>query len=206
MSSDSHRPDGHPPAPHGKIGVLLVNLGTPDDPAPGPMRAYLRQFLSDRRVIEMSPLVWQPLLNGVILPLRARKSGKAYARIWDGERGDSPLRLITRDQAEALAERLEAQDANLVVDWAMRYGRPGMGERLRALAESGCERILVFALYPQYSATTTATVYDEAFRALMGMRWQPAIRTAPAYPDDPGYIAAQAQSMRAQIDPQDWEP
>jgi len=206
MPQSEHRPQDHPPAPHGRVGLLLVNLGTPEAASTNSVRRYLRQFLSDRRVIETPPLLWQPLLNLVILPFRAGRSAKAYDAIWDRERDESPLRRITRMQAEALAGSLSGHAEGLLVDWAMRYGEPAIGDRLQAMVEAGCERIAVFALYPQYSATTTASVYDEAFRSLMRMRWQPAIRTLPGYHDHPGYIDALARSVQSQIDDQGWDP
>lgn len=206
MPQSDHRPQDHPPAPYGRIGLLLVNLGTPEAASTTAVRRYLREFLSDRRVIETSPLLWQPLLNLVILPFRAGRSAKAYAAIWDRERDESPLRRITRAQAAALAESLGGEAGEIHIDWAMRYGEPAIGERLQTMAEAGCDRIAVFALYPQYSATTTASVYDEAFRSLMRMRRQPALRTAPSYHDHPGYIAALANSVRRRIVDQGWEP
>ena len=206
MPKSEHLPGDHPPVRHGRIGLLLVNLGTPEAASTKAVRRYLREFLSDRRVIETNPLLWQPLLNLVILPFRAARSAKAYAAIWDNERNESPLRRITRTQCEALAESLSGNTDERLVDWAMRYGEPSIAQKLQAMAEAGCERIAVFALYPQYSATTTASVYDEAFRSLMRMRWQPAIRTLPAYHDHRGYIDALARSVLRQIDEQGWEP
>jgi len=206
MASHDHRPPNHPAVAHGRIGVLLVNLGTPDGIDAGSVRRYLREFLSDRRVIEANPLLWKLVLNLAILPVRARRSGAAYAKVWDRERDESPLRTITRTQADRLGTVLRARHEGLVLDWAMRYGRPAIGERLQALVDAGCDRIVVFALYPQYSATTTATVHDEAFRALMRLRWQPALRTIPPYHDDAGYIDALADSVRAQTAAQGWEP
>ena len=188
--------------------MLLLNLGTPDATDYWSMRRYLRQFLSDRRVIDTNPLLWQPLLNLVILSLRPSRSGRAYAAIWNRERNESPLRTITRSQSEklarALAEALPGQD--LMVDWAMRYGSPATGAAVRRLIEAGCTRLLLFALYPQYAAASTATAYDEAFRALMAERWQPAIRTAPPWHDDPGYIEALARSVEAHLAGLDWRP
>lgn len=188
------RPADHPDVASGRLGVVLVNLGTPDGTDYWSMRRYLKEFLSDRRVIETSRLIWWPLLNGVILTTRPKKSGHAYDRIWDRERNESPLRTITRAQAEKLAARLARPDI-LCVDWAMRYGNPPLGPVLDRLRREGCERILVFPLYPQYSAATTATVNDTAFAALRNMRWQPALRTVPPYHDDPVYIAALAASL-----------
>lgn len=206
MPDSQHCPQHHPNVAHGRIGLLTVNLGTPDAASKGAVRRYLREFLSDRRVIETTPLLWQPLLNLVILPFRASRSAKAYSAIWDTESNESPLRRITRAQTAALAGSLGMEPHDVHVDWAMRYGEPSIADRLQAMAEAGCDRIVVFALYPQYSATTTASVYDEAFRALLRMRRQPALRTVPSYHDHPGYIEALAQSVRKQIADQGWEP
>jgi ferrochelatase len=190
----------HPPVRPARIGVLLVNLGTPDGTGYWPMRRYLGQFLSDRRVVETNPLVWQPILNLVVLTTRPRKSGKLYAEIWNREKDESPLKTITRDQAEAVAGLLRDRHGDrIVVDWAMRYGSPSTESRLKALADQGCERVLLFPLYPQYSATTTATACDDAFRALMRMRRQPALRVVPHYHDDPAYIDAVARSIRERL-------
>lgn len=193
------RPAGHPEVRQGEIGVLLVNLGTPDGPDARSVRRYLGEFLSDRRVIELNPLLWQPILRGLVLNTRPRRSAAAYARIWDREKGDSPLRAITRRQAEELGALLSARHPALRVDWAMRYGTPAIGERIAALTEAGCRRILLMPLYPQYSAATTATACDAAFRQLMTQRWQPALRTLPPYHDEPAYIAALADSVRAAL-------
>lgn len=201
-----HRPDGHPDISAGRLGVLLINLGTPDGTDTPSVRRYLREFLSDRRVIEANPVLWSLVLNFIILPFRARKSGHAYSKIWDKERDESPLRAVTRAQSAALAERFNDNDSPVLVDWAMRYGSPAIDERVEALKTQGCDRILLFALYPQYSASTTATAHDAAFRGLMRMRWQPAVRTAPPYHDDPAYIAALADSVRRHIDAAGWTP
>jgi len=187
-------PQGHPRVKAGRVGVLIVNLGTPDGTGYWPMRRYLSEFLSDRRVIERPAFLWQPILQGVILSVRPNKSGALYESIWNRDLDESPLRTFTRAQGEKLATEL-ATEENVLVDWAMRYGKPAIGDRLRALKRAGAERILVFPLYPQYSATTTATVNDAAFAALRKMRWQPAIRTVPPYPDEPVYIDALAESI-----------
>lgn len=179
-----------------RIGVLLVNLGTPDTAEPAAVRRYLAEFLSDRRVVEIPPLAWQPILRGIILNTRPRKSAHAYRLIWDQARDGSPLRLITEDQAAALAGRF---GPDVIVDHAMRYGQPAIGVRLAALQAAGCERILVAPLYPQYCAATTATVVDAVGRALAAMRRQPAIRTLPPYHDDPAYIGALAADVGAAI-------
>ncbi len=186
------------------VGVLLVNLGTPDATDPRAVRRYLREFLSDRRVIELNPLLWQPILNLAVLTTRPQRSGHAYEKIWNREKNESPLRTITRAQGEKLAARLAAD--RVVVDWAMRYGQPSIGERIRELVREGCTRILVAPLYPQYSASTTATANDTAFRALMRMRRQPAIRTLPGYHDDPDYIDALAISVRHSLAALPFEP
>jgi protoporphyrin/coproporphyrin ferrochelatase len=199
---------GHPPVVAPRIGVLLLNLGTPDATDYWSMRRYLKEFLSDERVIDVNPLLWKPLLNLVILTTRPSRSGKAYEAIWNRERDESPLRTITRDQsaklAAALAQVLPGSD--LVIDWAMRYGNPSTDVVLERMIAAGCRRILLFALYPQYAAATTATAYDQAFRALMAQRWQPAIRTAPPYHDEPRYIEALAASIEAHLATLPWQP
>jgi ferrochelatase len=199
------RPKDHPDVAYGRIGVLLVNLGTPDATEYWSMRRYLKEFLSDRRVVEANRLVWWLVLNGIILTLRPKKSGHAYDKIWNRELDESPLRTVTREQAERLVERLD-ELADVRVDWAMRYGNPSIASGLARLKAEGCERILVFPLYPQYSAATTATVNDKAFEALVPMRWQPAVRTVPPYYDDPVYIGALAASLREGLDKLDFKP
>ncbi len=198
-------PQDHPAVASGKIGVLLLNLGTPDGTGYWPMRRYLKQFLSDRRVIEVPRLVWWPILNLLILTTRPGRKGRDYASIWNTERDEGPLKTITRNQAEGLARALAAQP-NVIVDWAMRYANPSTASRIEALQKQGCERILLVPLYPQYAAATTATANDEAFRTLLKMRWQPAVRTAPPYGDDPAYIDAIAQSVRAHLATLSWQP
>jgi len=200
------RPASHPPLQTGRVGVLLVNLGTPEGTDYWSMRRYLAEFLTDRRVIEWSPLYWYPILYGVVLNRRPQRVGKAYRAIWNSERDESWLRTYTRSQSEKLGRRLAEVRSAVKVDWAMRYGRPSIPERLASLKEAGCERILWFPLYPQYSATTTATVNDKAFAALSRMRWQPAVRTVPPYYDDPIYIDALARSIRAHLAKLDWKP
>ncbi|MBC9175809.1 ferrochelatase [Pseudoroseomonas ludipueritiae] len=194
------------PAQAGRIGVLLVNLGTPDGTGYWAIRRYLSEFLSDRRVIEASPLWWQPLLQGVILSRRPFRTGAAYREIWNREKDESPLRSFTRAQAENLRALWPEESTGVVVDWAMRYGQPSVAERLQGLVDQGCGRVLLVPLYPQYSATTTATVNDAAFRALMRMRRQPAIRTLPSFPDHPAYIRAMAERIRASLQQLGWEP
>lgn len=181
----------------GRLGVLLLNLGTPDDTSFASVRRYLSEFLSDRRVIEANPVVWQPILQGVVLTVRPRRSGEAYRRIWNTARDESPLRTFTRAQAEQLAERFAAE--NVQVAWGMRYGTPSVADGVTELMQAGCDRILVMPLYPQYSATTTATANDQLFRFLMKLRLQPAIRTLPAFADHPLYIRALADSLKAAV-------
>jgi len=200
-------PPDHPKVRYGRIGVLLMNLGTPEGTGYWPMRAYLKEFLSDRRVIEEPRWKWWPILNLIILSTRPGRKGKDYASIWNNERNEGPLKTITRSQTEQLAERLKPLSGERVVfDWAMRYGFPDVKSRLKALLDQGCDRILLVPLYPQYAAPTSATACDQAFRALMEMRWQPSVRVAPPYHDDPVYIGALARSMRASLAKLDFEP
>jgi len=181
--------------------VLLVNLGTPDAPDAPSVRRYLAEFLSDKRVVEIPSLAWQPILRGIILNTRPKKSAAAYAKVWTPE--GSPLAAITRQQAQAMQARL---GDGVRVDWAMRYGKPAIGERLQAMKDAGCERILLAPLYPQYSAATTATAVDKAADCLRTMRWQPALRLLPAYHDDPVHIDALARDLSRQLDALDFEP
>lgn len=206
QSDKSHFPADHPDRKYGRVGVLLINLGTPDGTDYWSMRRYLKEFLSDKRVIEWPRIVWWPILNGIVLSRRPQKSGAAYREIWNRERDESPLRTFTRSQAEQLQESIGEQSGRVLVDWAMRYGNPSIASRLTAMKDAGCDRILLFPLYPQYSATTTATVNDKAFEVLMKMRWQPAIRTVPPYHDDPAYIEALADSIHLALEKLDWEP
>jgi ferrochelatase len=182
-----------------KIGVLLVNLGTPDAADAKAVRRYLKEFLADPRVIEDQGLLWQLVLNGLILPLRPRRKARDYQKIWNVEGNESPLKTITRSQAQKLGSTLEPLGGHIKVDWAMRYGNPSIGSRLCALVADGCERILVIPLYPQYSAATTATVCDEVFRVLTGLRRQPALRIAAPYYDDTVYIEALASTTSAEL-------
>ena len=190
-----------PPTPTGRIGVLLINLGTPDAADTSSVRRYLAEFLSDRRVVELPRLIWQPILWGAVLTTRPKKSAEAYAQVWrpDG----SPLGVITAQQAKALAQRF---GANVLVDHAMRYGRPAIATGIAALRTAGCDRILIAPLYPQYCAATTATANDAAFLALAAMRRQPAIRTLPPYYADPAYIAALKASLEARLATLDFTP
>jgi ferrochelatase len=194
-------PPGHPAVAAPRIGVLLINLGTPDAPTPAAVKRYLGEFLSDRRVVEIPQAIWQPILRGVILRTRPKKSAHAYGLVWrpDG----SPLAAITALQAAALKD---AFGRGVTVDWAMRYGNPSIPERLAAMKAAGCERILLAPLYPQYCAATTATANDKAFATLGEMRWQPAVRTLPPYHDDPAYIAALAESVLGSLATLNFEP
>ena len=207
LAGAARLPPDHAPVRAGRVGVLLLNLGTPDATDYRSMRRYLKEFLSDRRVIETSRLLWWPVLNLIILTKRPGPKGRDYASIWNRERDEGPLKTITREQAERLAAQLAATAGDrVVVDWAMRYGNPAIAERIRAMQDEGCERILLVPLYPQYSAATSATACDHAFRALMDMRWQPAIRVSPPYHDDPVYIDAVVSAMRSDLRKLDFEP
>jgi ferrochelatase len=187
-----------PAAKPERVGVLLVNLGTPDTANAAGVRVYLKEFLSDPRVIEDQGLLWKVVLNGIILRTRPRTKARDYLKIWNVERDESPLKTITRSQAEKLAAALSEQ-AHVTVDWAMRYGNPSIQSRIDALTAQGCTRLLVVPLYPQYSAATSATVCDEAFRVLAGLRAQPTLRVTPPYYDDPDYIEALALSIEQHL-------
>ena len=198
------KPVDHPVVLPRAVGVLLVNLGTPDATDYWSMRRYLKEFLSDRRVIETSRWLWWPILNLIILLRRPQVKGRDYAAIWNHDTDESPLKTITRTQADGLRARLAgrlgtSEGTPLVVDWAMRYGNPSIASRLAALQAQGCDRILVVPLYPQYAAATTATVCDKAFEALATMRWQPTVRFAPPWHDDPVYIDAIVTSVREKL-------
>ena len=201
----AHWPKDHPAVAHGKIGVLLLNLGTPDGTDYWSMRRYLKQFLSDKRVIEEPTWKWWPILNLIILTKRPGPKGRDYQTIWNTEKDEGPLKTITRGQAEALQQRLE-RHPEVIVDWAMRYAKPSTESRIEALFKQGCNRILLMPLYPQYAAATTATACDDAFNALKKMRWQPFVRVAPAYHDEPAYIKALAKSIRTGLANLDFEP
>ncbi len=196
-------PADHPPVVPPKIGILLMNLGTPDATDARSVRRYLGEFLWDKRVIETPRAIWWLVLNLIILNTRPKKSGAAYKKIWDEKANESPLRVISRHQAEKLQARF---GETVVVDFAMRYGTPSVAERLDALKAKGCERILLFPLYPQYSAPTTATANDKAFDALKAMRWQPAIRTVPPYFDTDVYVSALADSIERGVKGLDFTP
>ena len=202
---DAATVSGPAPAISG-IGVLLVNLGTPDAADATAVRRYLKDFLTDPRVIEKNSLFWKILLNGLILPLRSRRKVHDYKKIWNNEKDELPIKTITRSQAEKLAGILEPLGKHVMVDWAMRYANPSIASRLEALVARGCDRILVMPLYPQYAAPTTATVGDEVFRFLMRQRRQPALRIMPAYYDDPYYIEVLASSLKAELKALSFEP
>jgi ferrochelatase len=202
---DVATPDKPKNAFNDRLGVLLLNLGTPDGTDYWSMRRYLKEFLSDERVIEEPKWKWWPILNLIILTVRPGRKGRDYATIWNNERDEGPLKTITRSQAEKLAQRLAAHP-KVVVDWAMRYANPTTESRIAALVAAGCDRILLVPLYPQYAAATTATAADQAFRALLKMRRQPAVRVAPAYFEDPVYIDRIVNSMRASLGRLDFEP
>ncbi len=195
------KPTGHPPTPPPKVGVLLINLGTPDSPEPKAVRRYLSQFLSDRRVVEIPPILWQPILQGIILNTRPKKSAHAYAQVWTEE--GSPLAAITARQAIKLQQRL---GESVLVDWAMRYGNPAIDHALDRMMAAGAMRILLAPLYPQYCAATTATANDFAFAHLAKLRLQPAIRTLPPYHDDANYIAALKADLDRQLAGLDFVP
>ncbi|MCC7348640.1 MAG: ferrochelatase [Variibacter sp.] len=206
VQAPSMRPADHPAIPPRRLGVLLVNLGTPDATDYWSMRRYLKEFLSDRRVIEENRVKWWLVLNAIILTVRPGRKGKDYEKIWNRELDESPLRTITRAQAEKLSASFLPDGAPVVVDYAMRYGNPSIAARIEELQRQGCDRILLVPLYPQYAAATTATVCDKAFEALAGMRWQPTLRVCPPYYDDPVYIEALANSLQAGLRALDFEP
>ena len=194
----------HPKINFGKTGVLLVNLGTPDSTKWLDIRKYLKEFLSDRRVIEVNPFLWQIILNLFILNLRPSKTAKAYKEIWMIKENMSPLRYYTIMQTKKLLDRISSK--NIIVDYAMRYGNPSIKSKINKLQEVGCERLIVLPLYPQYAAATTATVCDEVYRVLMDMRWQPSLQIIPHYESDPLYIKALANSLKSKILDLSWKP
>jgi ferrochelatase len=204
-SLQAFRPSDHPKVNSGKIGVLLMNLGTPEATSYWPMRRYLKEFLSDPRVIETNRVLWWFILNGVILTFRPQKSGKAYEKIWNKALNESPLKTITRGQSEKLREALKDRP-EIIVDWAMRYGQPPVATRIEALKAQGCDRILFVPLYPQYSGATTATALDKCFDALKTMRWQPTTRSVQPYFDHPAYIEALAKGLKQHIKDLPWKP
>tara|TARA_B100000214_G_scaffold184798_1_gene133268 strand:+ start:624 stop:1616 length:993 start_codon:yes stop_codon:yes gene_type:complete len=194
----------HPTVNYGKTGVLLINLGTPDSTNWWDIRAYLKEFLSDRRVIEVNPVVWQIILNFFILTFRPSKTAKAYKEIWMKDVNKSPLRFYTERQAEKLSNKMKSE--NFIVDFAMRYGNPSIKSKIEKMHKDGCEKLIIFPLYPQYASPTTATVCDEVFRSLMKMRWQPAIKIIPHYESEPLYIDAIVNSINKKMQEIDWRP
>lgn len=195
-SEPPHAPADHPTVKFGKVGVLLANLGTPDDYTYWPMRRYLGEFLSDKRVVDYSPWIWQPLLQLIILTKRPFTSGAAYKSIWNHDRGESPLLTITKDQTAKIAARMaETYGDKVEVDFCMRYGNPSTKSKVRQMVDRGCDKIVFFPLYPQYAGATAATANDQMFRALMEEKWQPSVRTVSAYFEHPDYIDALARSV-----------
>ncbi len=200
-----HHEDRHPDVKFGKIGILLINLGSPDAASFWPVRRYLKEFLSDPRVINARGLVWWLVFNGIILNRRPVSLGRAYNKIWNRQTDEAPLKTTTRKQSEKLTRRF-AHSSEIEVDWAMRYAAPPISAAVERLKQKGCDRILLFPLYPQYSAATTASALDKAFDALQSMRWQPAIRTAAPYYAHPAYIAALAASLEEHLETLEWQP
>ena len=194
----------HPDIKFGKTGVLLINLGTPDSTSWWDIRKYLKEFLSDKRVIEVNPILWQIILNLFILTFRPSKTAHAYKKIWLKDTNESPLRYFTRNQAEKLKKKVGNE--NIIVDFAMRYGNPSIKSKLHMLKDEGCENIIILPLYPQYAAATTATVCDEVYRTLMGMRWQPSLQIIPHYESEPLYINALVTSIEKKIKSINWKP
>ena len=194
----------HPEVKFGKIGVLLINLGTPDSTSWWDIRKYLKEFLSDRRVIEVNPVIWQIILNLFILTFRPSKTAHAYKKIWRKETNESPLLYFTRSQAEKLNRKIGNE--KIIVDFAMRYGNPSIKLKLNQLKEAGCENIIVLPLYPQYAAATTATVCDEVYRSLMDIRWQPSLQVIPHYESEPEYIDALIKSINRKLESINWKP
>ena len=196
--------ENHPDIKFGKTGVLLINLGTPDSTSWWDIRKYLKEFLSDKRVIEVNPLLWQIILNLFILTFRPSKTAHAYKKIWFKETDESPLRYFTRNQAEKLKNKVGTE--NIVVDFAMRYGNPSIKSKLYDLKDIGCENIIILPLYPQYASATTATVCDEVYRTLMGMRWQPSLQIIPHYESEPLYIKGITNSIENKLQKINWKP
>ena len=194
----------HPSIKYGKTGVLIINLGTPDSTKWSDIRKYLKEFLSDRRVIEVNPLAWQIILNLFILNFRPSKTAKAYKEIWMKEENVSPLLYYTKKQTEKISNLLSKDD--LIIDFAMRYGNPSIKSKIHKLHKMGCENLVILPLYPQYAAATTATVCDEVYRTLMKMRWQPSLKIIPHYDSEPLYIEALVNSISSKINEIDWKP
>ena len=196
--------DNHPKVKFGKTGILLINLGTPDSTNWWDIRKYLKEFLSDRRVIEINPFLWQIILNLFILTFRPSKTAHAYKKIWRKDTNESPLLYFTRSQSQKLKERVGSE--NIIVDFAMRYGNPSIKSKLNLLKDAGCENIIILPLYPQYAAATTATVCDEVYRSLMNMRWQPSLQVVPHYESEPFYINSLIKSIEEKIKSINWKP
>ena len=196
--------NGHPEVKFGKTGVLLINLGTPDSTSWWDIRKYLKEFLSDRRVIEVNPVLWKIILNLFILTFRPSKTARAYKKIWRIENNESPLLYFTRSQAQKLKSKIGNE--KIIVDFAMRYGNPSIKLKLNLLKEAGCENIIILPLYPQYAAATTATVCDEVYRSLMKMRWQPSLQVIPHYESEPAYINALIKSIEKKVQSINWKP
>ena len=194
----------HPEIAFGKTGILLVNLGTPDSTKWWDVRKYLKEFLSDRRVIEVNPVIWKIILNLFILTLRPSKSAHAYKKIWFKRTNESPLLYYTRSQSNKLSRKIESK--KIIIDFAMRYGNPSIQSKLNLLKDKGCENIIILPLYPQYAAATTATVCDEVYRSLMKMRWQPSLQIIPHYESEPLYIDALVKSIKNKIETINWKP
>mgnify|MGYP001490438679 FL=1 len=194
----------HPDVKYGKTGVLLINLGTPDSTSWWDIRKYLKEFLSDRRVIEVNPIIWKIILNLFILTFRPSKTSKAYKKIWMKEKNMSPLRYYTEMQTKKLNEKIGNKD--VIIDYAMRYGNPSIKSKINSLKENGCENLVILPLYPQYAAPTTATVCDEVYRSLSGMRWQPSLQIIPHYESEPIYIDALSKSINKKLDQINWKP
>mgnify|MGYP001309062481 FL=1 len=194
----------HPKVKYGKTGVLIINLGTPDSTSWFDIRKYLKEFLSDRRVIEVNPIIWQIILNVFILNLRPSKTAEAYKKIWMKEENMSPLRYYTLNQSKKLKNKIN--DENIIIDYAMRYGNPSISSKMNKLQKDGCENVVILPLYPQYAAATTATVCDEVYRTLMKMRWQPSIQIIPHYESEPLYIEALVNSLNKKISEIKWTP
>jgi len=194
----------HPKINFGKTGVLVINLGTPDSTSWFDIRKYLKEFLSDRRVIEVNPVIWKIILNLFILTFRPSKTAKAYKEIWMKEENMSPLLYYTKNQAEKISKNIDNE--NVIIDFAMRYGNPSINSKIKKLHDEGCENLTILPLYPQYAAATTATVCDEVYRTLMKMRWQPSLKVIPHYESDPLYIDALVNSINKKIESIDWKP
>ncbi len=194
----------HPTVNYGKTGVLIINLGTPDSTNWFDIRKYLKEFLSDKRVIEVNPIIWQIILNLIILTFRPSKTAKAYKEIWMKNENMSPLLYYTKKQSEKTSYSLQKE--NIILDFAMRYGNPSIKKKIHKLHEMGCENLIILPLYPQYAAATTATVCDEVYRTLMKMRWQPSLKIIPHYESNPLYIGALVNSINKKINEINWKP